>query len=113
MQKMAPPPRAIRIGRSFPRGATFNIVGSNHSANLENMCPTILKMAPPPRAGRFRARFPVSAPLEDVYDRKIHSCRGREIAKSSKTALPVDANGAPTSAVRPQAPSPDHLRSSA
>ena len=36
MQKMAPPPDAARIGTRYPRGATFNIVGSNHSADVDD-----------------------------------------------------------------------------
>ena len=35
MQKMAPPPHAGRISTHFPRGATFNIVGSNHLADMD------------------------------------------------------------------------------
>ena len=49
--------------------------------------------APPTRVSipMLSAALPVSAPLEDICDRDARSCRGMVIAKSSRTARPVDA----------------------
>ncbi len=56
MQKMAPPPYAARISTRYSRGATFNIVGSNHSANVDDRASNNIENGTSTARGPFPSR---------------------------------------------------------